>query len=162
MDIILKYTAELNNDPSNVRLHNEKNISVIKSSLAKFGQQKPIVIDDKGIVIAGNGTLEAARELGWEKIKCVVTELDETNKTAFAIADNRTSELAEWDYEALDLQIEKLKSLDFNIEDIGFSMDSVDSSSLNPIVDDQKEFDESIKDSVEMIKCPHCGGEFPK
>ena len=58
---------DLHFDPANVRKHDEKNLEAIKSSLLRFGQQKPIVVDGKGIVIAGNGTLTAAKALGWEK-----------------------------------------------------------------------------------------------
>jgi hypothetical protein len=71
------------------------------ASLRRFGQQKPIVIDRNNIVRAGNGTLEAAKRLGWKKIDCVLTELNGADATAYAIADNRSAELAEWDDEIL-------------------------------------------------------------
>ena len=61
-------------DPANARKHDEKNLSAIKGSLARFGQQKPIVVDHNGVVIAGNGTLEAAMALGWGSINVVRTE----------------------------------------------------------------------------------------
>jgi hypothetical protein len=92
----------LHEDPDNARTHNERNLSAIKSSLAHFGQQKPIVVDDKGCVIAGNGTLVAAKALGWTTIAAVRSTLvGESSKRAYALADNRTAELAEWDYDAL-------------------------------------------------------------
>jgi hypothetical protein len=53
--------STLLNDPANVRKHNERNLESIKASLARFGQQKPIVVGRDGVVIAGNGTLAAAR-----------------------------------------------------------------------------------------------------
>lgn len=117
---------KLKNDPHNARVHNQKNIEAIKGSLAKFGQQKPIVIDKDNVVIAGNGTLEAAKSLGWEEIQVVVTSLDTLNKTAFALADNKTSELAEWDTSILDEQLEALKEVDFDIAAIGFEFDNND------------------------------------
>ena len=52
--------ADLMLDPSNVRKHSAENLNAIKASLAKFGQQKPIVADKKGVVVAGNGQLMAA------------------------------------------------------------------------------------------------------
>jgi len=61
--------AELSLDPANVRKHDRRNLDAIKASLRKFGQQKPIVVDTKGIVLAGNGTLTAAKELGWSEIE---------------------------------------------------------------------------------------------
>lgn len=92
-------------DAGNARRHPEKNLRAIRDSLSQFGQRKPLVVqrqeDGTLIVRAGNGTLEAARQLGWATV--AVTIVDEDNATAagFAIADNRTGELAEWDDEAL-------------------------------------------------------------
>jgi ParB-like chromosome segregation protein Spo0J len=83
--------------------------------LRAFGQQKPIVVDARGVVIAGNGTLEAAKRLGWEEIAVVRTELDPTQATAFGIADNRTAELAEWDEDVL---VSLLDSLDDETRDL--------------------------------------------
>lgn len=97
--------TDLHNDPANVRKHGEQNLAAIKASLARFGQQKPIVVNAEGVVIAGNGTLMAARALGWRTIKAVRTNLAGADATAFAIADNRTAELAEWDEAALHQQL---------------------------------------------------------
>ena len=92
---------DLTPDPANARKHNERNLSAVIDSLRAFGQQKPIVVDRRGVVVAGNGTIEAAKRLGWKEISIVRTELDATQATAFGIADNRTAELAEWDDEIL-------------------------------------------------------------
>ena len=88
-------------DPANVRKHPEKNLATIKASLLRFGQQKPIVVDANGVVRAGNGTLMAAKALGWKEIAIVRSSLGGSEATAYAIADNRTAELAEWDEDAL-------------------------------------------------------------
>ena len=93
--------AELSTDPANARKHGPRNIDTIVGSLRRFGQQKPIVIDSSGVVRAGNGTLEAARLLGWETIDAIRTDLKGSEATAYAIADNRTAELAEWDDDIL-------------------------------------------------------------
>ena len=89
-------------DPANVRKHGEKNLAAIKSSLARFGQQKPIVVDANGVCRAGNGTLAAAKALGWKEVAIVRSPLAGAEATAYAIADNRTSELAEWDDDVTD------------------------------------------------------------
>lgn len=100
--------ASLVKDPANVRRHSEKNLEAIKGSLARFGQQKPIVVGADGVVIAGNGTLAAAQSLGWSMIDIVRSPLTGSEATAYAIADNRTAELAEWDDEALAQQLAAL------------------------------------------------------
>jgi len=111
-------------DPANARQHGERNIKAIIDSLKAFGQQKPIVVDKRGIVVAGNGTLEAAKRLGWSEISIVRSELDPTQATAFGIADNRTAELAEWDEEVLrslldSMDDEMLDVLNFSETEMG-------------------------------------------
>ena len=113
--------ADLSLDPSNVRKHGRKNLDAIKASLRKFGQQKPIVVDAKGIVLAGNGTLTAAQELGWTEIDIVRTELAGVEATAFAIADNRTAELAEWEGDKLHAVLRSLQEADVDLEELGFA-----------------------------------------
>lgn len=106
-------------DPANTRKHSRRNLDAIKASLRRFGQQKPIVVDAKGVVLAGNGTLAAATELGWSEIQIVRTALAGVDATAFGIADNRTAELAEWDENLADV-LASLKAEDFPLAEIGF------------------------------------------
>jgi DNA modification methylase len=120
MEVLDKIIDQLVFDPINARKHPVKNIEAIKGSLTKFGQQKPIVINSKGIVIAGNGTLMAAKALGWKTIKAVVSELDDLNQMAFSLADNHTSDLSEFDTELLIQQLAQLELNDFDIDSIGF------------------------------------------
>src|SRR6056297_1958774 len=116
----------LNSDPANVRLHDDANLSAIAASLRRFGQQKPIVVDTEGIVRAGNGTLEAAKSLGWTEINAVTTTLDSVEAVAYAIADNRTGELATWDDESLSRQLQSLAQQDVTLfESVGFSEDDL-------------------------------------
>ena len=94
--------ADLTPDPANARKHGQKNLDAIKASLHKFGQRKPIVVQSEGMIVrAGNGTLEAAKALGWTHLAAVVIDEDNATASQFAIADNRTGELAEWDDETL-------------------------------------------------------------
>ena len=94
--------SSLTLDPKNARVHSERNIEVIKESLDQFGQQIPIVHDNKKIVLKGNATVLAARALKWKVI--AATKFDSTNPkqlTGFKITDNKSAELAAWSYEIL-------------------------------------------------------------
>ena len=115
--------SSLTLDPVNARRHPERNMEAIKGSLARFGQQKPIVVTPGGVVVAGNGTLIAARALGWADIVVVETPLTGADLTAFALADNRTSELAEWDPDVIGPTLKSLQDMDFDIGSIGFDQD---------------------------------------
>jgi DNA modification methylase len=114
-------------DPANVRRHGERNLATIKASLSRFGQQKPIVVDGDGIVRAGNGTWTAAKALGWKEITVVRTALKGAEATAYAIADNRTAELAEWDDDALAQTLAALQIEDETLAlDTGFDAKEID------------------------------------
>ena len=151
-------------DPSNANTHNEKNIEAIKSSLAKFGQQKPIVVDKNNVVIAGNGTLEAARALGWESIQINRTELTGPEAIAFAIADNRTKDLSEWDKETLGSHLQGLREDGWELEDLGFELNDLEElEDLNPPTgiapDGAQELSENDFNDFDH-KCPKCGFEY--
>jgi DNA modification methylase len=132
MEVVKRNVADLSNDPANARKHDDRNIDAIVASLRRFGQQKPIVIDKSDVVRAGNGTLEAARRLGWESIDCTVTGLESIEATAYAIADNRTAELAVWDDEFLAATLEPMD--DEMLSDVGFTSDELSDllSEVNP------------------------------
>jgi ParB-like chromosome segregation protein Spo0J len=155
--------ADLSNDPANARKHGEKNIATIVASLRRFGQQKPIVVDSSGVVRAGNGTLEAARQLGWDTIQIVRTELKSSDAIAYAIADNRTSELAEWDDDILAAQLQGLLTEDEELLDAaGFDEDELAALLDEPDFDPGTEEDQGQLDQLEpkLVTCPHCRTEF--
>lgn len=112
--------GELHEDPANVRVHPERNIAAIKASLARFGQVKPVVIDAQNVVRAGNGTLRAARELGWLHVKCVRTKLIGSEATAYALTDNRTAETSEWDYEGVSAMLKSMQAEGVDITTLGW------------------------------------------
>jgi len=109
-------------DPTNARKHDKKNLDAIKGSLDLFGQRKPIVVTPDNVVVAGNGTLEAAKSLGWLEIVIARTPpgWDWDKIKAFALADNRTAELAEWDAQILADQLLELDSVGYELATFGF------------------------------------------
>jgi DNA modification methylase len=114
--------ADLTPDPQNARQHDDKNLKAIEGSLAQFGQRKPIVITEANVIVAGNGTVAAAKNLGWEKIEAVRVPADwsKDQVKAFALADNRTAELATWSPEVLAAQLVELEAAGFEIAEFGF------------------------------------------
>jgi DNA modification methylase len=99
----LKVSLEsVQEDPSNARHHTNESSAQIAESLRQFGQRKPIVVNTTTeCILAGNGTLRAARQLGWTHIAAVRVEDDYATATGYAIADNRTAELSEWNPAAI-------------------------------------------------------------
>jgi site-specific DNA-methyltransferase (adenine-specific) len=136
--------GELTIDPANARKHSKRNLDSIAASLKRFGQQKPIVIDKAKVVRAGNGTLQAAISLGWETIGCVMTELTGPDAMAYAIADNRTAELAEWDDPVLKATLESLEDFDKELLDAcGYT-----SEELDELIESKSDQKETTEDEV--------------
>ena len=97
-------------------------MDAIKGSIKKFGQQTPVVYDPKSMcILKGNGTFKAMCDLGYTEIAAITTDLEASvDKSAYRIADNRSSEFAEWDVDALHETLSSLEMDDFDIESIGF------------------------------------------
>ena len=114
-------------DLKNARAHDERNTSAVAASLRRFGQQKPIVVDREGKIIAGNCTHAAALAIGWTEITIIRTDLAGTEATAYAIADNRTAELATWDNASLAALLDSLRAEDATLLDAaGFTPGELD------------------------------------
>jgi ParB-like chromosome segregation protein Spo0J len=116
--------ADLLPDPSNARKHSARNIAAIRASLRRFGQRKPLVLDVEGVVVAGNGTLQAMQDEGTEWVDVVVYPGTPAEARAYAIADNRTAELASWDMDVLPDLLDNLP--DDLVEASGYTPDEIE------------------------------------
>lgn len=115
----------LTSDPQNARQHGDRNIESIKASLSLYGQQKPIVVrKETMVVVAGNGTLESAKALGWTEIAAVVSEMTEVEAIGYGLADNRTAELAKWNFEVV-ARLDKILQ-EAGHEAVGWSKDELE------------------------------------
>jgi len=143
-------------DPDNARRHPEPNKEAIKRSIQRFGVRRPIVAsEDTKIVYAGNGVLDAALDLGLEQIPVAWIPSGTPVEVckAYALADNRTAELAEWDVEQLDKILSDIPDID--LADIGFDETSIDELLADLRINDIDEtfdMEEAIENSDELLK----------
>lgn len=94
----------------NPRKHPEAQIEALMSSIEQFGQYRPLVVDEEGTILAGNGLYTALTRLGWENVEVKrVTGLTRSQKDKLILADNRTGGMSRDDYEIVD---EMLRELD--------------------------------------------------
>lgn len=106
--------------PSNPKSHPDSQISQIMASIQQFGFINPILIDAKGVVIAGHGRLEAAGRLGLEKVRVIrVDHLTEDQARALRVADNAIPEGGAWNAELLDIELGLLRNVKFDIVSLG-------------------------------------------
>jgi len=109
--------------PKNPRLHDERNIQSIMSSLDEFELMAPMIVwGPKNYVIVGNGRLEACIRLGKGDIDIVRADhLTEDQAIAYMIADNKTGDLSEFDFEAVASLFKELETKEYSLEKTGFA-----------------------------------------
>ena len=138
---------------TNNKIHPEEQIKMIATSIDKFKFDQPLVIDENNIIIKGHGRLLAAQQLKMGKVPCIIrTDMTEAEKKASRIADNKSNE-SNWDWGNLEIELEELKDMDFDMDWLGF-----DGEKIN--IDDFFTNENIQPKEEKMIKCPECGAEF--
>lgn len=139
------------NNPRN----NEEAVEKVANSIKEFGFNQPIVVDKDNVIIVGHTRYLAAQELGLSEAPVIVAgNLSDEQARAYRLADNKTGELAGWDFEKLALELEQIE--DISMSDFGF----VEGSDLD-INDEDFLSDNQIKEKEpKKVTCPHCGQEF--
>lgn len=121
MEIIEKRLDEIRPYERNPR-RNDAAVEYVAESIRQFGWKQPIVIDKDGIIVAGHTRYKAAQSLGLEKAPCVIADdLTPEQIKAYRLADNKVGEIAEWDFDALE---EELDALDLDMSAFGFEQES--------------------------------------
>ena len=110
------------NNPRN----NDEAVKYVANSIKKFGFKVPVIIDKKHTIIAGHTRFKAAKKLNIENLPCLIADdLDDKQIKAFRLADNKVSELSDWNFELLNQELSKLS--DFSMSDFGFeSLENID------------------------------------
>lgn len=112
--------ADLNPYANNPRL-NDGAVDAVAASIKEFGFKVPIVVDSDGVIVTGHTRVKAAEKLGLESVPVIVaSDLSPEQVKAFRLADNKTSELAEWDMGKLDIELGEIENIDMN--DFGFNI----------------------------------------
>lgn len=152
MEIKMVSLTELRPYERNPR-KNKKAIDAVAESIKEFGFKVPIVLDKDNVIVGGHTRYAAAKKLGLTEVPCVIADdLTDEQVKAFRLADNKTAELAEWDYEKLADELDFI--LDIDMGKFGFD-ECVEAA--DKLVDDFKEFDDDIKTEH---RCPKCGYEW--
>lgn len=105
---------------------NDDAVEYVANSIKEFGFQQPLVVDKDGVLIVGHTRLKAAEKLGLKEVPVVVADnLTDEQAKAYRLADNKTGEMASWDWEALNLELEDIDWLDINMEEFGFKLQGI-------------------------------------
>lgn len=135
---------------------NDSAVDKVAESIKEFGFKVPIIIDKDHIIIAGHTRYKAAKKLDIKKVPVIMAEdLTEEQVKAFRIMDNKSSEFATWDYEALLREMESLKLDDYNLELTGFDFNEIEGimDKYNPKeIEEDSDFD--IEEQLGAIEKP--------
>lgn len=149
-ELSISQLHEYDNNPRN----NDGAVDAVAESIREFGFKVPIVIDGDNVIICGHTRVKAAQKLGMETVPCIIADdLTPEQIKAFRLADNKTGELAGWDFAKLE---EELAALDgFDMSAFGFVQnEDVDIDSFFEDAGEKKEKE------PKRIQCPHCGEWF--
>lgn len=111
---------------------NDAAVDAVAASIREFGFQQPIVCDTDGVVIVGHTRLKAAKKLGMKTVPVVYANLTSDKAKAYRLADNKTSELSDWNFEHLEIE---LGDIELDMEQFGFE-DEEDKKDAEAMEDD--------------------------
>ncbi len=137
MKAVTKSLADLKRPEKNVRMHTDKQLVEFRRSVEMFGQIRPIVVDENGVILAGNGLYETLLSMGRTEADCYVVEgLTENEKKKLMLADNRI----------FDLGVDDMKAFDEFIAELGDDLDvpGFDDELLRSLVANEAEIDEMM------------------
>ena len=148
---------------------NDEGVEKVANSIKQFGFKVPIIIDSNNVIIAGHTRLKAAKQLGMDKVPCIIaSDLTEEQIKAFRLADNKVSEFSSWDYEKLEEELTNIvQNGEINIDSLiklGFESDlNIDNKEIEEALDDffedveiepEHNLSSKSKDDEKYIICP--------
>jgi DNA modification methylase len=135
---------------NNARTHSPEQIDQIAASIKEFGFVNPILVDERGVIVAGHGRLAAAHKLGMSQVPVIyLKHLTETQRRGLIIADNRIAMNAGWDEELLKVELEALQIEDFDLDLLGFDPTEIDNILFSD-EEDTSEEDEAVPELPEV------------
>lgn len=131
---------------------NEKAIDKVADSIREFGFTQPVVLDRDFVLIIGHTRFEAAKRLGMETIPAILRpDLKPEQVTALRIADNKLGELADWDFEKLEIEIQALQERGFDFEITGFTVEEFERTRAQRIKEGLRDADEPETEPTEPV-----------
>lgn len=134
---------------------NDGAVDAVAASIERFGWKQPLVIDADGTIVAGHTRYKAAQKLSITELPCVCADdLTEEEIKAYRLADNKTAELAEWDFNILDIELDDITDIDMS--EFGFEAIEIKIKDIKAQEVDINEFG----DDKFNYQCPRCGFKY--
>jgi hypothetical protein len=124
VQIVYKKITDLKKYEKNNKKHPEKQLGKIVASIKEYGFKNPVLIDKNNEIIAGHGRTLAAERIGMQEVPCVdCSDLNAKQVKALRLMDNKSADLAEWDFDNIKTELEELKFEEFDIDLTGFEFE---------------------------------------
>ena len=147
MNIIEKNLKDIKPYEKNPR-KNDNAVKYVANSIKEFGFQQPIVIDKNGVIVAGDTRYKASKKLGLEKVPCIIADdLTDEQIKAYRLADNKVSELAEWDIDLLGEELEGI--IDIDMSNFDFDLGEEEEEPTAPT--ERKDLSDKVGETYEVI-----------
>lgn len=155
--------------------NNEPAVQAVKASIERYGFNSPIIIDPKNVIIAGHTRFKALLELGWTEAPCVTLDISPEKAKEYRIADNKCSELAEWDMTNLIPELREIVDLaamqpfwpDANLDDLLQETATIAPVTSADITKRAAELESKFETRSDIVQgnyvellCPHCAEVF--
>lgn len=161
MDIVKKKISEIKEYENNPRI-NDNAVGFVANSIAEFGFKVPIVLDKDNVIVCGHTRYKAAKQLKLNTVPCVIAnDLSEEQIKAFRLVDNKTQELAEWDWNIIFEELDLIKDIDMNKMGFEEFLDDDKGELKERKIGMGEEIDlDSFADEEFKQVCPCCGFRF--
>ena len=147
MNIVEKKLNDIKPYEKNAR-KNDDAVKYVAESIKQFGFKVPIVIDKDNVIVAGHTRYKASKTLGIDIVPCIVADdLTDEQIKAYRLADNKVSELAEWDFDLLGEELAEI--LDIDMSDFGFDLSEEEEQPTAPT--ERKDLSDKVGETYEVI-----------
>lgn len=164
MEIIEMPISELKMYENNPR-KNAEAVQYVLNSIKEFGFKNPIIIDKDNVIVCGHTRYKAAMKLRMKTVPCIkADDLTDEQIQAYRLADNKTAEVAGWDFDKLEFELNELDPASFDLADFGFFR-TYDANENDDGYLDEEEGEAptgDIEGESDYCCCPHCGCVFKK
>jgi DNA modification methylase len=153
LEIVYRQITDLVANPRNARTHSPRQIRQIAGSIKEFGFVNPVIVDRKGMIMAGYGRVTAAKTVGIERVPTIVLEdLTEAQISTYVLTDNRLAEKAGWDKSILAIELQCLVSLDqIDVTITGFDIPEIDQIIEEAQVAEDKDDAVAVDETVKAV-----------
>ena len=157
MNIVNIKVNELKAYENNPR-NNESAIEAVANSIKEFGFKVPIIIDKNNVIVAGHTRALAAEQIGLNEVPCIVADdLTPEQIKSFRLVDNKTAELAEWDFAKLEQELEELTAFDVDMAQFGFDESIFEDTEPTKTYKNEELSEEDFAEEKYQHECPRCG-----